>query len=307
MSIFNKKKYIAAISGGPDSMALLHMYRRHIKAVCTVKYNKRPDCQHDVDIVENFCKKHKIKFELLNVTEEMYENVDNNNFEAKARVIRYNFFLEICAKYNAKELLVAHHLDDFMETAYAQKKKGSLALFYGIQERSEYKGITVYRPLINMYRKATLQRYCDDYNLEYAIDSTNNSDLYERNRIRKIIQLWDREKIHDFLKEIDSYNKNNRKIYKQKQETFKMWEVSEFEVKLFKTFDSRMQYYLIYDWLMQNSLYRPTHNKIHGIIEFILGMNGKVFRLTDNLGLLKKNGHLVLEENNKENTHGSLQ
>lgn len=300
MSIFNTKKYVAAISGGPDSMALLHMYRKHIKAVCTVKYNKRVDCQNDVDIVEKFCKKYKIPFELLDVTKEMYEETDINNFQAKARVLRYEFFLETCKKYNAKELLVAHQLDDFLETAYSQKKKSSMALFYGIPEYSEYKGILIYRPLVRQYRKNTLQRYCDDYNIEYAIDSSNSEDIYERNRIRKIIQMWDTNKVHEFLVEIDKYNKEHKKIKKNIDNSFDVWETSNFDTKLFKKFTSDEQYYLIYEYLNKHSLYRPSSNKIKGIIEFILGMNGKIYRLSDELGLIKQDGKLKLIKENKE-------
>lgn len=78
MSIFNKKPYLAAISGGPDSIALLHMYRRHIRIVAVVKYNKRQDCQCDVDCVVKLCDKYKIKYEILDVTSDVYKQY---NFE----------------------------------------------------------------------------------------------------------------------------------------------------------------------------------------------------------------------------------
>ena len=295
MSIFNTKKYIAAISGGPDSMALLHMYRRHIKAVCTVKYNKRPDCNVDVEIVKKMCEKWNIKFELLDVDQEIYDQVNDNNFQSKARTIRYDFFKEIAEKYNADQLLVAHQLDDFLETAYAQKSKKSLSLFYGVPEYSEWKGLKIYRPLIRRYRKATLQRYCDDFDIPYAIDSSNSEDIYERNRIRKIISMWDTKKVHEFLKEIDKYNKENKKVRQQIDRLKENWRSSFYDVRLFKTFDNMQKYYIIYDYLNDNGIYRPNRHKIEGIIEFITGMHGKEFRLNDHTLLIKNNGKIELK------------
>ena len=296
MSIFNTKKYIAAISGGPDSMALLHMYRRHIKVVCTVKYNKRPDCDKDVEIVRQMCEKWNIKFELLDVDFEMYNQIKDNNFQTKARKIRYNFFKEIAKKYNANELLVAHQLDDFLETAYAQKSKSSLSLFYGISEYSKYDDLKIYRPLIRRYRKKTLQRYCDDFNIPYAIDSSNNEDIYERNRIRKIIAMWDTKKVHEFLKETDKYNKEHKKIRLQIERLSETWRTSLYDVRLFKTFDDKQQFYVIYDFLNSNEIYRPNRHKIEGVIEFIKGMHGKEFRLSDNKHLIKKDGKISIVE-----------
>lgn len=189
MSIFNKKPYLAAISGGPDSIALLHMFRRHIKVVCVVKYNKRSDCQYDVDCVIKLCEKYKIKYEILDVTSKIYEEYDfENNFQNKARLIRYDFFEKIAKENNLNKILVAHHMDDFLETAYLDFERNSQKTFYGIREKGNYKGIEIYRPFLKRYRKSTLERYCKDFKLDYAIDSSNSEDIYERNQIRKIIQ-----------------------------------------------------------------------------------------------------------------------
>lgn len=301
MSIFNTKKYIAAVSGGPDSIALLHMYRRHIKAVCTVKYNKRPDCEKDVECVRTLCEKYKIKLEVLDVNEEMYNEIDINNFQAKARKIRYDFFKEIAVKYHAEAVLVAHQLDDFLETAYLQQQKSSMALFYGIMEYSDWNGLTIYRPLIRRYRKATLQRYCEDYDLPYAIDSSNEEDVYERNRVRKIISFWDTQKVHSFLKEIDTYNKEHAKLRKQIETYYKDWELMGFDIKFIKQLNELEQFYLIYEYLHQHGVVRTSRHKINGVIEFINGMNGKEYRLTDELVLIKQNKQLRICSLESEN------
>lgn len=222
MSVFNKKPYIAAVSGGPDSIALLHMYHNHIKVVCTVKYNKRVDCQHDVDCVKQLCDKYKITLEILDVTPEIYEQYkSDNNFQSQARKIRYDFFNKIAKKYNAKKLLIAHHLDDYLESAYIAFLKNSKSLYYGIREKSQYLDLEIYRPFITRFRKRTLVRYCEDFNLSYAIDITNSSDEYERNRVRKIIDTMPNEQVHDLMKKTKKYNKEHDKLYSSIQKHFK--------------------------------------------------------------------------------------
>lgn len=57
-----QQRYLAAVSGGPDSMALLYAYKKLIYGVCHVNYNKRKTAKRDELIVKNFCLKNKIKF-----------------------------------------------------------------------------------------------------------------------------------------------------------------------------------------------------------------------------------------------------
>ena len=297
MSILNKKSYVIAVSGGPDSMALLHMYHKFVKAVCTVKYNKRPDCQFDVDCVKKLCTKYNLQFELLDVTEEIYNSIKENNFQNKARIIRYNFFKDIAKKYNTNKILVAHHLDDFMETAYMQQKQSLDLYFYGIREVSKHDdGFEIHRPLIRKYRKATLERYCNDYNIEYAIDSSNNEDIYERNKVRKIISTWDSNKVYEFLKSIDKINKQKHKKYKQVFKTYHDWEKKEFSIKEFKNFSKNLQVSLIYMYLDNHELHRQSIDKVNGIISFIYGTNGKKYRLTDSLYLVKLNQKITIQK-----------
>lgn len=296
MSIFNKKPYLAAVSGGPDSIALLHMYHNHIKVVCTVKYNKRKECQYDVDCVKKLCDKYKIKLEILDVTPVIYKQYETyTNFQSQARKIRYDFFNEIAKKYNISKLLVAHHLDDYLESAYSAFVKNSKNLYYGIKEKSQYLNLEIYRPFITRFRKRTLVRYCDDYSLEYAIDSSNTSDEYERNRIRKIINNMSNDEVHELIKKTKKYNKDHNKLHNAIQKHFKNWKLTLFNIKMFKTFNDDEQYYLIYEFLNHHEIYRPNQNKINGIIEFIKGMNGKEYRVSENVSLFKKNSCLDIK------------
>ncbi|MDE7434173.1 MAG: tRNA lysidine(34) synthetase TilS [Mycoplasmoidaceae bacterium] len=179
-------KKLAAVSGGPDSMALLNKYQNDICAVCHVNYQKRKTANRDEKIVKDFCKTHKIDLYIKKVNKSDYEKSDSSNFQDSARKIRYNFFKQIANKLNCHSIYVAHNKDDFIETAYRQIQRNSSSLFYGIKKNNEIDGLKIIRPLIDI-RKNDLQEYCDKHNIQYGIDETNFSDIYERNKIRKII------------------------------------------------------------------------------------------------------------------------
>lgn len=123
------KNFLAAVSGGPDSMALLNMYKKKIFAVCHVNYHDREDTDNDQSIVLEFCKRNSIKCFVLDVTKKMMKDTLIKNPQSAYRKIRYDFFCEIAKKINIKIVLVAHNWNDFLETAYMQKEKKSKALF----------------------------------------------------------------------------------------------------------------------------------------------------------------------------------
>ncbi|GHU26282.1 hypothetical protein FACS1894152_0540 [Bacilli bacterium] len=143
-------KYLAGVSGGPDSMALLDMYQKQIKAVCHVNYRHRPTANRDTNIVKRYCKAHKMSCYVLNVTPTIYKKYHkhSNNFQTIARLIRYDFFKSISRKIKLSTILIAHNQDDFLETALMQERKHSISPFYGINEFLKYGELNVWRPLL---------------------------------------------------------------------------------------------------------------------------------------------------------------
>ncbi len=286
------KKYIAAISGGPDSMAMLNMYKNKIVAVCTINYQKRSDSQLDVDIVKEYCFKNNIDFFLLEVTDEMYDSYKSNNFQDVARKIRYNFFLEIANKINLNNILIAHNLDDHIETAFMQFSKKSKALFYGINKKSNYQSLNILRPLIKL-RKSTLERYCVENNIHYAIDSSNSEPIYKRNEIRILISKWKSDDLLFFIKRINDYNNTNKTLIKEIKELEDKWKKTDFDISSFKNIPNKeIQYYLIYNFLKANNINQLSYLKILNIIDFIESTSFKKYRLEDNRFLVLKNNKI---------------
>ena len=189
-------------------MALLDMcIKNRIKVeVGHVNYHKRDTAYRDEKIVRDYCKQHNVKFHLLN-----YKDVGRGNFQANARIARYTFFEKICSNNGLDGVLVAHHKDDLIETYLMQLDKKLGVNYYGLASVIELYGVRVYRPLLN-YTKSDLLNYCLDNRIDFGIDESNNSDIYERNRLRhsKVEKMSIDEK-NELIREINIKNEMNEK------------------------------------------------------------------------------------------------
>ena len=183
-------------SYGPDSMALfksLLVLRDYydVKLVCChVNHDKREESALEKVCLEKFCDFHNVIFEYMKI-----ENYGDDNFHNEARNIRYQFFESIVKKYNASYLMTAHHGDDLIETVLMRIVRGStLDGYAGFKKLVRMDNYIIYRPFVSC-TKEQLVNYCKDNKISYAIDKSNFSDVYTRNRYRK--------KIVPFLKNED--------------------------------------------------------------------------------------------------------
>ena len=203
-------------SYGPDSMALFHtllMLRKkiNIKLICAhVNHGKRKESEEEKVLLEEYCAKHDVVFEYMRI-----KNYGDDNFHNEARNIRYNFFEEIVNKYQAKYLMTAHHADDLMETILMRIVRGSNIYGYsGFKKIVNMDTYTIYRPFFET-TKAKLLDYDHRYKIPYAIDASNNSSVYTRNRYRKeVLPFLKKEdskveqkfiKFHTTLEEVSEY------------------------------------------------------------------------------------------------------
>jgi tRNA(Ile)-lysidine synthase len=224
----HNKTVVAGISGGPDSMALIHLLLKlreeaNIKIICAhVNHNVRQESAKEENDVAAFCKKNNIIFETMKI-----EEYSSDNFENEARIKRYAFFEALLQKYEASFLVTGHHGDDLIETILMRIVRGSTfkgyAGFSRIVERKTYK---ILRPFIGI-TKADIIEYNKKNNISYALDATNETDDHTRNRYRKnILPFLKKEEpnVHDkFLKFSQTILKYND--YMDKEMTKKIGDV----------------------------------------------------------------------------------
>ena len=176
---------VLAVSGGPDSMALLNLTielkkKKNLKLICAhINHNLRKESFEEEKMVKEFCIKNDVIFEYM-----LIENYDKDNFHNDARNKRYAFFDSLVKKYHAKYLFTAHHADDLMETILMRIVRGSTLKGYaGFKMEDKRLDYTIVRPLVNVTKKDIIT-YLKSENITFAIDNSNLKDKYTRNRFR---------------------------------------------------------------------------------------------------------------------------
>lgn len=176
---------VVAVSGGPDSMALLDMLvklkkEKNLTIICAhVNHNKRVESELEKELVENYCKAHEVVFEYVK-----FEKYEKGNFQEIARKKRYEFFERVLKKHQASKLMTAHHGDDLAETILMRISRGSTLNGYaGFSKYVSNGWYDLIKPLVYVTKKEILE-YVISSNIPYAIDGSNNTDSYTRNRYR---------------------------------------------------------------------------------------------------------------------------
>lgn len=180
-------RIIVGVSGGADSMCLLH-FLISIKEemsleiiVAHINHNLRGDeAMRDQNRVNDFCRENNIQCEILSVDINNISSETGESSEECGRRIRYEFFNKLCGE-NGK-IATAHTLTDSCET-----------LLFNIARGTGLKGLTgipkvrgnIIRPLIDITRQQ-VEEYCKENKITFVIDSTNLQNDYNRNKIRNI-------------------------------------------------------------------------------------------------------------------------
>ena len=187
------QRYLVAVSGGPDSMALLDLLYKHQFniVVAHVNYKKRIESDEEESMVKQYC---RIKQIPIYATTYQDSN-EKKSFQVKARNFRYHFFKSIYYQNNCQGLFVAHQKDDLIETYLLKKQRNVINQSYLILGETTILDMTVYRPLLNYYKKE-LEEYCKQHQVPYRIDKSNYSMIYPRNKIRHDLLMEDKEKIY---------------------------------------------------------------------------------------------------------------
>ena len=196
---------VVAVSGGIDSMVLLdqlNQLKTSMKLtliVAHVNHGKRNASAEEYEFVKNTALKYQNEFEGTTL-----EKLPKSNFHTVARSIRYHFFKQVCEKYHANKLALAHHLDDQTETVLMRIIRGTSFKGYGgIHESTMMDNIEIIRPLLNV-SKDDIEQYQAINKIDYRHDSSNDLDDYTRNRFR-----------HHVIPSIEKENKDYRQKFVQ--------------------------------------------------------------------------------------------
>ena len=174
---FNQhKKILVAVSGGADSMSLLHFLYNHQKdldiqlGIAHVNHKQRQESEHEEAYLRHWAVEHKVPFHYSAFSGKFSENA--------ARTFRYEFFKQVMKDYDYSALVTAHHADDQAETIFMRLLRGSrLRHLTGISAIRPFGTGQIIRPFLHL-TKAQLPV---TFHFE---DRSNTSLAYLRNRIR---------------------------------------------------------------------------------------------------------------------------
>jgi tRNA(Ile)-lysidine synthase len=174
-------RYVLAVSGGVDSMALLDMLRQRQAddqawklTVAHLDHGIRPDSAEDRRLVQSVARRHGLPF--------VYHEarLGAGASEAEARQARYGFLRSVQQAADAGAIITAHHQDDALETAIINMLRGSGRK--GLSALGNRHDLL--RPLLHV-PKRELAAYAKDQGLVWHEDSTNENEAYLRNYVRR--------------------------------------------------------------------------------------------------------------------------
>lgn len=181
------KTVAVAVSGGEDSMALLHYCVQHKKAhnlktvALNVEHGIRGESSvKDSAFVKNYCLSHDIPLLEYKVDAIKKSKNDKISIEQAARALRYECFYDAIEKHKCDAIFTAHHSLDNLESVLLNLFRGTgIKGLIGIKNY----GDKIFRPLLRV-SKAEISAYVKQNNVPFVNDETNFSDDYTRNFLR---------------------------------------------------------------------------------------------------------------------------
>ncbi len=177
-----------AVSGGCDSMCLLHFLRQNAQKynisvlAVNVEHGIRGESSiNDTNFVKNYCKENAVPFLTFSVDAPKFANENKLSLEQAARILRYECFEEVIKSGKCNKIATAHHQDDNVETVLFNLFRGTgLKGLTGIvKERRD----GIIRPFLSLSR-IEIEDYAKANNIPFVTDETNLKDDYTRNFIR---------------------------------------------------------------------------------------------------------------------------
>lgn len=180
---------IAAVSGGPDSMAMLALLARWEKrpplVVVTVDHGLRPESTREASMVAAFA----ASFGVPHLTRRWEAAKPSSGLQEAAREARYAILAESAREQGFGHLVTAHHAEDQAETILMRLIAGSgIAGLAGMQPVTLRGGLTHFRPFLDI-PKARLVATCTARDAPFVSDPSNRDDRFTRARLRGLLPV----------------------------------------------------------------------------------------------------------------------
>lgn len=183
MGVAPDAKVLVAVSGGIDSMVLLHLLHQTQLEVMVAHCNfklRGSESDADEQLVRNTAEQLSIRCFSKSFNTDNFSRDNGISIQMAARELRYAWFKELAVKENCSHIATAHHANDVAETVLLNLMRGAgLAGVHGIRATND----RVIRPLIRCHRQELVD-YAQKHQITWREDASNQDTHYERNFIR---------------------------------------------------------------------------------------------------------------------------
>jgi tRNA(Ile)-lysidine synthase len=192
VSINPGDKILAAVSGGADSVAMLHLlsqstiYNLQSTIICAhINHHLRGnESDEDQAFMETLCADWNIPLFIEQIDVKASAAKEKLSIETAARHLRLEALERIAQKTGCRYIATAHHKDDQAETVLFRLMRGTaFAGLTGIRPSREHNGLQWIRPMLNI-RRTEIESYCRQNNIAWRTDASNIEIHYRRNWIR---------------------------------------------------------------------------------------------------------------------------
>jgi tRNA(Ile)-lysidine synthase len=177
---------LLAVSGGPDSMAMLTLAHESLIpgfTVASIDHRLRPEGAEESAMVAAHC----ATLGIAHATLAPVEPIVGASIQAQARTARYALLTDHARAIGAGAVVTGHHADDQAETFLMRAARGSgLAGLAGVRARTDVDGVTVIRPLLD-WRRAELRAIVRRAEVPFFDDPSNHDDRHDRTRFRRLL------------------------------------------------------------------------------------------------------------------------
>ncbi len=191
-------RLIVGVSGGVDSMVLLHLLNACREAfdlsliVAHVNHGLRPvESEKEAELVQKEAARLGLPFEYVQFHVKEFQKTARLSPQEAARNLRFHFFFDMLQKHHAQKIALGHHADDQVETVLLRLIRG--AGLQGLKGMLPIREGKVIRPLLDVWEEE-IRSFAAEEKIPFLLDSSNLKKDYLRNRIRlSLIPLMEKE------------------------------------------------------------------------------------------------------------------
>jgi len=305
---------IIGLSGGPDSVFLLHMlvalraeYNLTLIAA-HLNHEWRKEADEEEALCAQIAQQHAIPFFSAKISQLKHTIKQSGSKEEYARKIRRFFLEKVLHERHAQHIALGHHAQDQQETFFIRLIRGTSLT--GLTSMKPKHGLYI-RPLLET-NKNDILAWLTTHNISYAIDSSNESSDFLRNRIRSSVlpALHECDKRFDanFLSTLQHLQEDDEYLMRITHQLFDTITTvinnnRSIDLKKFFAADKALYYRLIIHWFITEKVpFQPTQTFLDEIIRFLESPRGGTHTLHASWRIVKKQQHARIEHIIKSHT-----